>query len=86
MRGILCLILIVLVLALVGWISFNRDPSRPGVNLETQKMKDDTKRAMDNGADLLKKAENSIDSSKRPDEPKQPVEEPAPAGTNETGR
>jgi hypothetical protein len=63
MRGVLYLVLIVLVLAVVGWITFNHDPSRPGINLETQKVKDDTRKAMETGSDLLKKAERSIHSS-----------------------
>jgi hypothetical protein len=62
-RAILFLALIVLVLALIGWITFNRDAERPGVNLETQKMKDDTQKALDTGAELLKKAERSLDGS-----------------------
>ena len=68
MRGILWLLLVILVLALIGWLTFNRDPARPGVNIETQKMKDDTKKAMDRGAELLKKAEQSIDKSSEPAE------------------
>lgn len=74
MRTILYLVLIVLVLALVGWITFNRDPARPGVNLETQKMKDDTQKALDTGSELLKKAERSLDGTGD-----RPAEEPVPA-------
>lgn len=84
MRAVLYLVLIVLVLALVGWITFNRDPNRPGVNLETQKMKDDTKRAMETGSDLFKKAEKSMDrAASRSDEPANsaPRDEPVPVAT-----
>jgi len=68
MRGILLIILVVLVLAVVGWITFNRDPARPGVNIETQKMKDDTKKAVDKGADLLRKAGQSINPDSEPEQ------------------
>ena len=52
----------------IGWLTFNHDTQRTGINLETQKMKDDTKKAMENGSELLKKAERSIDQSATTDD------------------
>lgn len=70
MRAVLYLVLIVLVLALIGWVTFNKDRDRPGINLETQKMKEDTKKVMEAGSELLKDAERSIDgASKQTEQP-----------------
>lgn len=61
MRAIVFLLLVVIVLALVGWISFSRDNGRSSINLETQEISDDTKKALDSGAALLEKAGDKID-------------------------
>jgi hypothetical protein len=63
MRGILFLILVVVILAVVGWISFNRDGDRASINLETQEIREDTQKALDSGAELLKKAGDKIDKA-----------------------
>jgi hypothetical protein len=63
MRGILILILVVVVLAVVGWISFNRDGDRASINLETQEIREDTQKAIDSGAELLKRAGEKIDKT-----------------------
>ncbi|TWT66730.1 hypothetical protein Pla123a_46180 [Posidoniimonas polymericola] len=41
MRAIVGIALLVLVLALIGWISFDSSDERPGVNLETDKIEQD---------------------------------------------
>jgi hypothetical protein len=63
MRGILVLILIVVVLAVVGWISFGRDGDSASINLETKEIKEDTQKALDTGAQLLKRAGEKIDNA-----------------------
>lgn len=61
MRAIVFLVFGVLILALVGWISFSRDGERSSINLETQEIKEDTQKVMESGAELLEKAERQID-------------------------
>jgi hypothetical protein len=61
MRVLIILVAIIIVFALVGWISFHREPGRASVNIETQEIQEDTKDAMKAGANLLHKAGDDID-------------------------
>jgi hypothetical protein len=63
MRGVLFLVAIVIVLALIGWISFGRDDNRASINLETQEIREDTQKALDSGAALIERAGDKIDSA-----------------------
>jgi hypothetical protein len=67
MRGILFLILVVVVLAVVGWISFGRDGERASINLETQEIRDDTRKALDSGAKILERTGEKIESATNSD-------------------
>jgi hypothetical protein len=78
MRALLFLAVIVLVLALVGWIKFFKDQDRAGVSVETEKVRQDTKQAMEAGADLLKDAGQAVDRPK--EAPSNPPKEPASSG------
>ena len=60
MRLLLILAAVVVVFALVGWISFSNDEGRSSVNLETDEIREDTSQAMDRGAELLNNAEEEI--------------------------
>ena len=66
MRAIILLAAIVILFALVGWITFNSDSGRTSVNIETQEIREDTKGAMEAGSDLLRKAGDDIDPDNRP--------------------
>jgi hypothetical protein len=63
MRAILALIAIVLVLSLVGWISFHRSPDGPSVKIETEHIRADTKDVVQSGANLLHKAGDKVQNS-----------------------
>jgi hypothetical protein len=72
MRALLAVAAVLLILALVGWISFSSDDSRSSINLETEEIKQDTREALESSADLLKDAEKSV---KNPgDAPHRPIE------------
>ena len=43
MRAIIGIALLVLVLGLVGWVTFDTTADRPGVHVETQKIEQDVK-------------------------------------------
>ena len=62
MRGILLLAAVVLVLALVGWISFSKGPDRASINLESDRIRQDTKQVMESGAKMLHKAGNKVEA------------------------
>jgi hypothetical protein len=62
MRALIFLGLIVLVLALVGWISFSKGPDRSSINIESDKIRHDTKQLMGSGADILHKAGDKVEA------------------------
>jgi hypothetical protein len=63
MRGLLFIILAVAVLALVGWISFGHDDDRASINLETQEIRDDTRKVLDSGTKALERVGEKIESA-----------------------
>jgi hypothetical protein len=58
MRAILILAVIALLMGLAGWMTINRDPGRTSINLETDKIEQDTENAVN-------KAERMIESGAR---------------------
>lgn len=56
MRALIVLAVIVLVFALVGWISFSKGPERTSINIESDKIRQDTKQVMESGAQVLHRA------------------------------
>ena len=68
MRAVLVLIAIVLVLSLVGWISFHRSPEGPSVQVETEKIRHDTKDVVQSGANLLHKAGDEVQEAVPPND------------------
>jgi len=62
MRALILLVAIVLVLALVGWISFSKGPDRASVNIESERIRQDTKQVMESGAQVLHKAGDKIEA------------------------
>ena len=62
MRALLILIGIVLILVLAGWITFSSGPDRASVNIEGQKIRQDTKQVMESGAKMLHRAGDKVES------------------------
>jgi hypothetical protein len=62
MRALILLAAIVLVLALVGWITFRKGPEGPSVTIESEKIRQDTKQVMDSGAQMLHKAGDKVEA------------------------
>ena len=50
------------VLALVGWISFSKGPDRTSINIESDKIRQDTKQVMESGAQMLHKAGDEVEA------------------------
>jgi hypothetical protein len=63
-RALILIAAIILLMALVGWVTFGVGPGRSSINLETDEIRADTREALDAGADALHKAEESV----RPDD------------------
>jgi hypothetical protein len=62
MRGLLILVGVILILVLAGWITFSSGPDRTSVNIEGQKIRQDTKQVMESGAKLLHRAGDKVES------------------------
>jgi hypothetical protein len=62
MRALILLAVIVLVLALVGWISFSKGPDRTSINIESNRIRQDTKEVMESGAKMLHKAGDKVET------------------------
>ena len=91
MRTLIVVAAAVVLLALVGWVTFSSGPGRSSINLETDEIKQDAQGAMESGAKLLDEAEQAIDPdspanppSAEPIEPSVPTE-PAPQGPTPSG-
>ena len=41
MRAVIAIVVIVVILALLGWVTFSRDPGRSSVTVETEKIERD---------------------------------------------
>lgn len=54
MKKLLVIAIIVLIAALAGWVTFGRTPGRAFFVIETQKMKDDARSAIEKGKDMGK--------------------------------
>jgi hypothetical protein len=79
MRALLFFALVVLLLALAGWITFSRDPGRSSINFETGEIEADTRGAIESGKDLLDDAEQSLDSSETSTDREPPASEDSSA-------
>jgi len=67
MRALILLAAIVLILALVGWLTFNRDDGRASINLETQEIRQDTKELLESGSQALERAASDTAEADRAD-------------------
>ena len=64
MRALILIAAIILLMALVGWVTFGTAPGRSSINLETEQIRHDTRQALETGADAIHKAEDAV----RPDD------------------
>jgi hypothetical protein len=64
-RALILIAAIILLMALVGWVTFGTSPGRSSINVETDQIREDTREALESGANVLHKAEEQV----RPDNP-----------------
>jgi hypothetical protein len=67
-RALLLIAAIILLMALVGWITFGTGPGRSSINLETERIRQDTREALETGADAIHNAEESVRPDDTPDQ------------------
>lgn len=77
MRALIILAAVVLLMALIGWVTFSRGPGESSINLETDQIKSDTQEAMESGAKMLDEAEDAITRPEADEETSEPPAEPA---------
>jgi hypothetical protein len=63
MRVLIIFAALVLLFALIGWITFSNDQGQSSINLETNEIREDTSEMMNKGSDLLKDAEQEVSPS-----------------------
>ena len=61
MRGLLALVVIVLILALVGWISFGNNANEATITIDKQKVKQDVEKIEESGKELGDRIERAIE-------------------------
>jgi cytoskeletal protein RodZ len=66
MRVLIGLALVVLLLAVIGWVSFSHNGARTSINLETSQIKHDTSEMVDSGKNLLENAKTATSDRNRP--------------------
>jgi hypothetical protein len=60
MRVLIIVVAVLVLFALVGWITFGNDPGRSSINLETEEIREDTAEMMNQGSQLLNDAEAEV--------------------------
>jgi hypothetical protein len=64
MRTFIILALVLLLLAVVGWVSFSRTGTKASINLETNQIKQDTREMVDTGKEMLHDGAKTVNDAK----------------------
>jgi hypothetical protein len=67
MRTLIVVALGVLLLAVVGWITFSHDGTKTSINLETNQIKRDTHQMLDSGSKMVRNAKESVATPTKPE-------------------
>jgi hypothetical protein len=59
-RGLILIAAVILLLAIVGWVSFSSGPGRSSINLETDEIRQDTQEVLQSGSEALRDAEQAV--------------------------
>ena len=62
MRTLLIIAGLILLMALVGWISFGSGPTRSSINIETQEIKEDTQSALESAEEIIDSGADALSS------------------------
>lgn len=84
MKSILTLVAVILILALIGWVTFTVAPDRTSISVETQKIQDDTTKLVESGKELTDNVRSAVTEEQAEDEPTTPVEDTAPSDESST--
>ena len=86
MKSVLTIAILVLVLALVGWVTFGTNSERSSINLETEQIRQDTSEALESTEQAIENGKREFsetfdDDNDTVDEPQQSAVEDADAET-----
>lgn len=65
MKAILILVAIVLVLVLIGWVSFGTTENGASISVDTDRMQQDTGEAIESGGELIENTREEIREERR---------------------
>ena len=66
MRAILVIVLLVVVLCLVGWVSFSNPDGDPSLRIDSTKVKEDTAAIVEKSKEALNNLSNKMDDNDDP--------------------
>jgi hypothetical protein len=67
MRVLILIVAVVLLLALLGWVTFTRGPGQSSINVETQQIRQDTKELLESGSEALRTIQHEDDAQDNAD-------------------
>ncbi len=63
MRAVIVILVVLLILALVGWLQFSSIDGGPGVRLNTEKIEQDTSAVVEDSQQAIQRAADKIDAT-----------------------
>ncbi len=69
MRAILIVVCAVLIMVVLGWMTFNRSPGEATININTEKIEADTQRVIKRGDEILHKVDRKGQELLNPSQP-----------------
>jgi hypothetical protein len=90
MRGILILVVIVVLLAFVGWIKFSNTPQQSTITIDKEAVKEDTNRMVERGNEFVDQTRHAVGTERGatfqpvpPSDATRPTAETPPPGVSE---
>lgn len=75
MKAILVIVAIVLILAVIGWISFGTNGDRASMTIESDRIRHDTREAAERGREAVNKARRSLREEAREERREEQLED-----------
>lgn len=65
LKSLIFFALVILGMVLLGWISFQKSDTDANIKINTQEIKEDTSKVIEEGRELIHEAEDALDKSKK---------------------
>ena len=73
MRVLILLAAVVMLLAIIGWITFSSGAGRASINVETERVRQDTQKVLESGSEVLQDAGEAVDAKNTSDKSREPI-------------